>query len=63
MAYNELPVQYNDNHSWVEWDYGIKELKDYPQVYEIQWGFNPDFTNVFGFSKSSCQTQRLYERL
>lgn len=58
MAHEELPVQYNDNHTWVEWDYGIKELKDYPQVYDIDWGFNPDFISVFGFSKGSSQTQQ-----
>lgn len=58
MTYSELPVQYNDNHDWVEWDFGIKELKHYPHVYDSMWGFNPGFINVFGFSKSSCQTQQ-----
>lgn len=52
---SEFPVQYTDNHTYVSWEYGMP-LSNYPQIYDIQWGFNPDFTSVFDFSKKSSKT-------
>lgn len=57
MTDSELPVQYQDNHTWVEWDYG-KKLENYNQVYDIEWGFNPTFKGVAQFSTRSCLTEQ-----
>lgn len=57
MSENDFPIQYNDNHSWAEWDYG-KTISDYNQAYHIELGFNPTFTGVPQFSKYSCTTQQ-----
>lgn len=60
MTYDELPVNYKDFHSSVEWDYGMK-LKDYPEAYGygiLPWVVNKQFLGVFGFSKNACKTQQ-----
>lgn len=60
MPHSDLPLQYNDNHTWVEWVYGIRPIAKYPRIYEdnLGWGFNQDFVGSLDFSTKACRTEQ-----
>lgn len=58
LPHSELPLQFNDNHSWTEWEYGISKVSNYPRVYDTQWGINADFVGALEFSTQSCRTEQ-----
>ncbi len=60
LPHSDLPLQYNDNHTWVSWDYGITPISNYPRVYNdnLGWGFNQDFVGSLEFSTKSCRTEQ-----
>ncbi len=60
LPHSDLPLQFNDNHSWAQWEYGISNLDNYPFIYEnnLGWGFNADFVGALEFSTKSCRTEQ-----
>lgn len=58
MPHSDLPLQFNDNHSWSEWEYGISNLDNYPFIYETDWGFNADYVGTLEFSTKACKTEQ-----
>lgn len=61
LPHSDLPLQFNDNHSWAQWEYGISNLDNYPFIYDNEswgWGFNSDFVGPLEFSTKSCRTEQ-----
>ena len=58
LPHSDLPLQFNDNHSWSEWEYGISNLDNYPFIYETDWGFNADYVGTLEFSTKACKTEQ-----
>lgn len=59
LPHSDMPLQFNDNHSWAQWVYGLKKATDYPRIYDDGlWGFNADFIGTIEASTRACRTEQ-----
>lgn len=59
LPHSDMPLQFNDNHTWSEWVYGVKKATDYPRIYDDGlWGFNADFIGAIESSTRACRTEQ-----
>jgi hypothetical protein len=59
LPHSDMPLQFNDNHNWAEWVYGVKKATDYPRVYDDGlWGFDADFIGAIESSTRACRTEQ-----